>query len=104
METVYPAPITTDILQSLPDLRQITRFCTADEISTFLRNVNTTLEQDRQRMSLWNSRLHELDHCIDSTSRQELRKIHDELNQIELERFLLQIRPRYHALLDNPGQ
>lgn len=89
MATGYPTTVTPDILLSLPDLRQITRFCTSAEISAFLKHVNETLEQDRLRMSWWNDRLHELDHSIASSPRQELRNIHDELNQIELERFLL---------------
>jgi CBS domain-containing protein len=89
LETAFPPPVTPDVLQTLPDLRQITRYCTADEISTFLRSVNATLEQDREHMTGWSSKLRELDHCIDSTPHQELRKIHDDLNQIELERFLL---------------
>ena len=78
-----------DVLGVLPDLQQITRFCTADEISIFLREVNATLEQDRQHMDGWSSTLRNLDRCIDSTPHQELRRIHDEMNQIELERFLL---------------
>jgi len=78
-----------DHLSGLPDLRQITRFCTPREISTFLRSISTSLEQDRQRMSGWNSKLRELDQDIDKTAHQDLRIIHDELNQIELERFLL---------------
>lgn len=89
MATGYPTTVTPDILLSLPDLRQITRFCTSAEISAFLKHVNETLEQDRLRMSWWNDRLHELDHSIASSPLQELRNIHDELNQIELERFLL---------------
>lgn len=90
MESVHPSPITPDdVLHTLPDLRQITRFCTSGEISTFLRSVNTTLELDRERMCAWSSTLRELDHRIDLTPHQELRTIHDELNQIEQDRFLL---------------
>ena len=40
-------------------------------------------------MAGWDSRLAELDDRIDSAPYQELRAIHDELNQIELERFLM---------------
>lgn len=89
MDTAYPTPVTPDILRALPDLRQITRFCTADEIGTFLRSVNTTLEQDRKHMTGWSGTLQKLDRTIDITPHQELRSIHDELNQIEMERFLL---------------
>ena len=78
-----------DVLGALPDLREITRFCTADEINIFLRDVNATLQQDRQHMTGWSSALGELVHAIDNSPHQELRWIHDELNRIELERFLL---------------
>lgn len=89
MESILTACDTPDVLRQLPDLRQITRYCTASEISTFLRSITASLDQDCQRLAGWDSRLRELDRCIDSTPHQELRKIHDELNQIELERFLL---------------
>jgi signal-transduction protein with cAMP-binding, CBS, and nucleotidyltransferase domain len=78
-----------DVLGGLPDLRQITRYCTASEISTFLRSITSSLDQDRQRMANWDCKLQELGRSIDSTSHQELKAIHDELNQIELERFLM---------------
>ncbi len=89
MENTSLTPVTPDVLLSMPDLQQITRFCTADEVSTFLRSVNNTLKQDRDQMLYWSSRLKELDHSIDNIPYQELRSIHDNLNQIELERFLL---------------
>ncbi|MDA8431310.1 MAG: DUF294 nucleotidyltransferase-like domain-containing protein [Geobacteraceae bacterium] len=89
MENVVSAPVLPDILHTLPELRQMTRYCTVTEISTFLRSVNTSLEQDRNRMAGWSSTLQELDRRIDTATRHELKNIHDELNQIELERFLL---------------
>lgn len=89
MERILRASDTPEALRQLPDLRQITRYCTAGEISTFLRNITATLEQDRQRLAGWDSRLRELVLCIDSTPRQGLKAIHEELNQIELERFLM---------------
>jgi CBS domain-containing protein len=78
-----------DALDAFPDLRQITRYCTACEISTFLGSVTASLEQDHQRMADWNSSLQELVRRIDNSPYQELKAIHDELNQIELERFLM---------------
>jgi signal-transduction protein with cAMP-binding, CBS, and nucleotidyltransferase domain len=89
LETELFASITPDILKTLPDLRQITRFCTTEEISSFLSSVNDILDQDRKRMSGWSRRLGALTDHIDSAPHQELRKIHDELNLIELERYLL---------------
>jgi CBS domain-containing protein len=89
VERVATASEIPETLRQFPDLRQITRYCTTSEISTFLRSITTALDQDRQRMDGWNSRLRELDGCIDITPYQGLRAIHDELNQIELERFLM---------------
>lgn len=89
MEHVLTACDIPEILRQLPDLRQITRYCPASEISLFLRNITASLDQDRQRMAGWDARLQELDRCIDSTPHQNLRAIHEELNQIELERFLM---------------
>lgn len=79
----------TDIIEFLPDLHQITRFCSADEITPFLQNVKAALVQDSSRMSTWSRTLHALDVRVDKAEHQELKAIHDELNQIELERFLL---------------
>jgi signal-transduction protein with cAMP-binding, CBS, and nucleotidyltransferase domain len=78
-----------EFLRQFLDLRQITRYCTASENSTFLRSISATLDQDRLRLADWNNRLAELDLSIDTTPYHELRTIHDELNQIELERFLM---------------
>jgi signal-transduction protein with cAMP-binding, CBS, and nucleotidyltransferase domain len=89
VESAISTPVIPNILQTLPELQQITRFCTAAEISTFLQSVNTSLEQDRKQMTDWSFTLRELDRQIDNSPHQELKRIHDELNQIELERFLL---------------
>jgi signal-transduction protein with cAMP-binding, CBS, and nucleotidyltransferase domain len=89
LESTYLTTVSPDVLRTLPDLRQITRFCTASEISTFLKNINITLEEDRSHMTGWSNALRELDRRVDRTGHQELGAIHNELNQIELERFLL---------------
>ena len=89
MTTAFNEVEDHNALVGLPDLRQITRYCSSSEISTFLRSITASLDQDRQRMDSWNDRFRELTLSIDSALRQNLRTIHDELNQIELERFLL---------------
>ncbi len=89
MENAPSAKLRPDILDSLPELRQISRYCSADEISTFLNFVNSSLNDDRSRMSSWSTTLKVLDQHIDCAPHTELKKIHDDLNQIELERFLL---------------
>lgn len=89
MEHIQTISGTLEALHRLPDLHQITRYCTAGEISTFLRSVTAELGQDRQQLAGWNSRLSDLVQRIGTSPRQELRAIHEELNQIELEQFLM---------------
>jgi signal-transduction protein with cAMP-binding, CBS, and nucleotidyltransferase domain len=79
----------TDFLQQLPGLHQITRYCTADEISTFLGSLSASLDQDRRRMAAWDERLAEFNSTIGGTPHSEMKRIHDELNQVEQERFLM---------------
>ena len=76
-------------LRQLPDPRQITRFCTPDELRTFLNSLSAALEQDQLRMNGWSSRLSELNHIIGTTPHDGLRQIHEELNQVEQDRFLM---------------
>ena len=86
MENLQKLP---DALTSFPDLRQITRFCTSREIDAFLTLVSTSLHSDRDRMIGWGNTLKVLDRMVDSAQHPDLKRIHDDLNQIELERFLL---------------
>jgi len=82
-----PPPL--DVLRELPDLHNITRYCTSSEISIFLRSITSALDLDRQQLAGWSSKLEGLDRCIDNTPHGDLKRIHDELNQVELERFLM---------------
>jgi signal-transduction protein with cAMP-binding, CBS, and nucleotidyltransferase domain len=74
---------------SLPDLNRITRYCEADEIGQFLQDVNAVLEQDRRRMAAWSRAHDQLQMRVDNVGYGELRRIHDDFNRIEMERFLL---------------
>jgi signal-transduction protein with cAMP-binding, CBS, and nucleotidyltransferase domain len=78
-----------DISIRLPDLDRITRYCEAGEIGQFLQNVDSVLEQDRQRMAAWSRDHDQLQKRVDSVGYSELRRIHDDFNRIEMERFLL---------------
>jgi signal-transduction protein with cAMP-binding, CBS, and nucleotidyltransferase domain len=89
VETTHTSCEIQEFMQQLPDLRQITRYCTTAETSIFLRSITAVLDGDRQQLGTWNERLTELNRYIDTAPRQELKNIHDELNQIEMERFLL---------------
>jgi signal-transduction protein with cAMP-binding, CBS, and nucleotidyltransferase domain len=78
-----------DSLGHLPDVRSITRFCTPPEISSFLRGVSAALTQDRQRMDAWSTDFSACYQRIDETGCKDLLTIHDEMNRIEMDRFLL---------------
>lgn len=88
MPPTLPSPAAA-VLETLPDLRRISRFCSADEISVFLTHVNEVMEQDRMQIHIWNMRGSDLLQRIEKAPLPELRRIHDELNRIELDRFLL---------------
>ena len=85
MHTIAP----NDILSGLPDPIRITRYCEAEEIGTFLRNIDAILEQDRQRMTAWSREHDQLLARVDHADCHELKSIHDDFNRIEMERFLL---------------
>lgn len=77
------------ILGQLPDLHRIGRYCTAGDISRFLRNISSGLNEDRQRMAGWHAKCGRLMESIAGSGPHELKSIHDALNQVEIERFLL---------------
>jgi len=80
---------THDILRQLPDLRRMSRYCTADDISRFLRNISSVVNGDRKRMTEWRSECDRLIKGIAGSGHHELKGIHEALNRIEVERFLL---------------
>jgi CBS domain-containing protein len=76
-------------LAGLPDLSRITRYCEAGEISPFLRNISDILGQDGQQMATWNREHDQLLERVAHADCRELKRIHDDFNRIEMERFLL---------------
>jgi len=78
-----------DILGQLPDLRRVSRYCEADDISCFLRDIASVLAGDRQRMAAWRTERGRLIESIAVSGRHELKDIHETLNRIEIESFLL---------------
>jgi signal-transduction protein with cAMP-binding, CBS, and nucleotidyltransferase domain len=74
---------------TIPDLTLISRYCASDEIDHFVQMISTVLEVDYMQLSGWNiSCLHLLE-TIAESSNSSLKLIHDELNQIEMQRFLM---------------
>jgi len=76
-------------LDGLPDVSLITRYCNLDEIRSVMQHLSDTVALDHQRIFEWKSNNQSLIASIDSSTRQELKEIHDKLNHIEMERFLL---------------
>jgi CBS domain-containing protein len=89
--------VATDISPpQLPDLTDITRYCRIEDFEPFLQMIAATVKSDYDRISAWSSKKEELVGEIERTQGPRLKLIHEELNQIELERFLLV--PAVHEL------
>lgn len=75
--------------RKLPDLTDITRYCRAEDIEPFLQMVSAAVQSDLNRAVDWGRRREKLVASIDHSEGFALKTIHENLNQIELERFLL---------------
>ena len=73
----------------LPDLTDITRYCRIEDIEPFLRMISETLKADHSRIVDWRYKKEQLVAAIGRKEGPPLKTIHEGLNQIELERFLL---------------
>lgn len=73
----------------LPDLTDITRYCRIEEIEPFLQMISATVKADCSRIAEWRHEQGCLVASIAQTEGSPLRIIHEDLNRIELERFLL---------------
>ena len=82
-------PNSAEILEQLPDIRSLTRFCTSAEISVLVRNISGCLTQDRQKMADWKQNYVNIYQRIDEVGQDSLYSIHEEMNRIEMDRFLL---------------
>jgi len=80
----------------LPDLADITRYCGIEDFEPFLQMIAATVKSDHDRIMAWSSKKEELVGEIEQTQGPQLKRIHEELNQIEQERFLLV--PAVHEL------
>src|SRR6185369_6992933 len=76
-------------LPELPDVRDITRYCGFEDIEPFLRTILETVKSDRNLIIDWRNKKEQQVATIGQTQGPQLKTIHDNLNQIELERFLL---------------
>ena len=89
--------VAADILPpQLPDLSDITRYCRIEDFEPFLQMVSATVKSDHDSIVAWRCNKEELIGAIERTEGAPLKTIHEELNRIELERFLLV--PAVHEL------
>ena len=76
-------------LPELPDLTEITQFCGINDIEPFLQHLLTTAKADHSRIVEWKLKKTQLTESIENAQGAALRSIHEDLNQIEMEQFLL---------------
>lgn len=73
----------------LPDLTDITQYCLTEDIEAFLQMISVAVKSDHTRIIDWRARHEQLVATIDTAAGSALKEIHESLNQLELERFLL---------------
>lgn len=73
----------------LPDLTDISRYCRIEDIEPFLQMILVTVKSDHDRIVDWRFKKEQLVATIERMEGLPLKTIHEGLNQIELERFLL---------------
>ena len=73
----------------LPRLTDITQYCRIEDIEPFLQKVTAAVESDCRGIIGWRCKEEQLVTSIEQSEGPQLKSIHDSLNQIELERFLL---------------
>ncbi len=83
MMTAYSLP------QTLPAVTEITRYCQVEDIEPFLRMILTSVKSDHDRIANWRTESDRLVSSIETTSGPALKTIHESLNQLELDLFLL---------------
>ncbi len=74
---------------ALPDLTDITRYCRIEDIEPFLQMISGAVYEDHSKVIDWESRSGQLVAAIAVSEGAALKTIHESLNQIEMERFLL---------------
>ena len=86
---MFAATRTVQAENPLPDLTKITRCCQLAEIIPFIDSLDGLLAQDRGRVRLWGEEYSGLLARVPGADSQSLRRLHDDFNRIEMERFLL---------------
>jgi signal-transduction protein with cAMP-binding, CBS, and nucleotidyltransferase domain len=73
----------------LPSLTDISKYCPVENIEPFLQMIAATVKADYKRIVEWRCTRGLLAASIADSQTHNLKAIHESLNQIELERFLL---------------
>lgn len=76
------------LLDELPSVTQLTRYCTVPEISETLQQIRADLSAVRRRFEVWDAQAALQQGLIATADATALKKLHEELNRIELERFI----------------
>ncbi len=79
----------TQLLEDLPDLKGLTRYCTSAEIAEALAQIKTDIAVVRRNFEVWDAQAAFQQGGIAAAPAAQLKQLHDELNRIELERFLV---------------
>ena len=79
----------TRLLDDLPALQELTRYCTPEEISEALEQISTDIAVVQRKFEVWDAQAALQQGRIAGASAHQLKQLHDELNRIELERFLV---------------
>ena len=87
METT-PHDDMSHLLDELPSITQLTRYCTVAEISETLQQIRADLAAVRRKFEVWDAQSALQQGLIESADATALKKLHEELNRIELERFI----------------
>lgn len=87
METVLHDDM-SNLLDLLPPLTQLTRYCTVNEIAEVLHQLKADLATARRKFEVWDAQSALQQGLIGAADAMTLKQLHDELNRIELERFI----------------
>ncbi|WP_277058923.1 putative nucleotidyltransferase substrate binding domain-containing protein [Trichlorobacter lovleyi] len=87
METVLHDDM-SNLLDLLPPLTQLTRYCTVGEIAEVLHQLKADLVTVRRKFEVWDAQSALQQGLIGTADAMTLKQLHDELNRIELERFI----------------
>ncbi len=78
-----------DLLKELPALTTLTRYCTTAEISESLEQIAADLANVRRKFGVWDAQSALQQGLIETADAIQMKKLHDEMNRIELERFII---------------